>query len=97
MNFGAFFEILAAFFAVLGIVFCIKLVLNRLFMPKNIVLSAKIFDAEAAENVDILIKILKDESMARSICLLINEQMANDDAFMESVYYSGVMFYIVKD
>lgn len=95
MDFGTVFEIIVVFFAMFGMIYFGKLIIDRFFMPRNIILSATVFDEKAAENIDILIEILKNNAKNKDICILINQEMSNNEELMERLHYSEIMFYIV--
>ena len=97
MDFGAVFEIVIVLFAVFGLVYFIKLLAESILMPKNIIVAARIFDEESAREVNTLMDILQNERGSKDMCVLINEKMSEDTELMETLYYSNVMFYIVKN
>ena len=97
MDFGAVFEIIVVLFAVFGFVYLLRTLAETFFLPKDIIFAARIFDGESAKNADVLLDILRSERGSKDICVIINEKMSENEELMELLYYSNVMFYIVKN
>ncbi|MCI6501855.1 MAG: hypothetical protein MSA49_01295 [Clostridia bacterium] len=97
MNPGLVFEIVVAFFAVIGIVMLVMALWERLTNRGNIVTAILIEKEEDLNKLDALWEMAHYTAGGRRIMLLLAEPYADNAELMEWIHAMGICCYVIAE